>query len=333
MRFFLGFFGITRSLRYTAHGIARNIVAPLRRAGLPPRCFGHFHRPPRIDNPRSREAGCAVDPTEAKLLGCEALMQEKQEPALIENEYAFCASFPDHFQDGYASVRNLCFQLRSLRQLWGLMAEHVTEADWVLFLRPDLDYLDPLDPRAAIARLEAAGCDWGVPRWHGWGGLNDRMALCRGDAAADYATRGAAIYEAAAALNGLHGESLLAYAARRRGIRVGEFAMRAVRVRADGRPAPQDVQEFFAADYPVPLTSLADCAGDGRPLQRMSEAGSLGVSRHDQMVSPSGRSANGSVSGSAGAPSAARASVSADESNASSNAPRASASTAADQSA
>ena len=246
---FIGFFGITRSLRHTSAGIARNIVAPLRRAGLGPRCFAHVHVPEAIDNRRSGEAGCAVDPTEAKLLGCETLIQEPQRLALVAEDHAFCSSFPDRFGDGYASVRNLCFQLRSLRMLWASMADRVGEDDWVLFLRPDLDYLDPLDPHAAMACLDREGCDWGVPRWHGWGGLNDRMALCRGAAAAGvYARRGTAIREATALLDGLHGETLLAYVAGQNAIRVGDFRMRAIRVRADGRPAPQDVAEFF----PVP---------------------------------------------------------------------------------
>ncbi len=248
MEIFLGFFGITRSLRHTAPGIDRNIIAPLRQAGLAPRCFGHFHMPEVIDNPRSGEFAVPSDPTETALLSWEAMLTDTQEEALIADEYWFCRTYPDRFGDNYASVRNLCFQLRSLGRLWGLMREHVRSEDWVLFLRPDLDYLDPFDLRAAAATLDLEGCDMGVPRWHGWGGLNDRLALCRGGAAGAYATRGVAyLHEATAIFGWLHGESLLAYAANAERLRVGSLAMRAVRVRADGRPAPQDVRTFLAA--------------------------------------------------------------------------------------
>lgn len=248
MRVHLGFFGITRSLRYTAGSIRDQVVQPARDAGLQPVLYGHFHLPEVISNARSGEAGIVPDPGEAALLGLDRCLIEPQRPALVADSLAACRTYPDQFGDGYASVRNLCFQLRSLGRLWSLMASEVGDEDWVLFLRPDLLYLDRFDIPHLVAGMDAGGYEMAVPRWHCWGGLNDRFALCNAYAAEAYATRGEHAAACAAQTRGLHPESLVAFAARRAGLHVGLVDLRAVRVRADGSAAARDMVEFGLAD-------------------------------------------------------------------------------------
>lgn len=247
MRVHLGFFGITRSLRYTLGSIRDRVVQPARDAGLRPLLSGHFHLPAVISNARSGEAGIVPDQDEAALLELDRCLVEPQRPELVADALTVCRSYPDQFGDGYASMRNLCFQLRSLDRLWTLMAPEVGDEDWVLFLRPDLLYLDTFPIADLIAAMDADACEMAVPRWHCWGGLNDRFALCNAYAAEAYATRGEHVAASAAETGGLHPESLVAYAARQAGLRVKPLDLRAVRVRADGSAAARDVVEFGLA--------------------------------------------------------------------------------------
>lgn len=257
MGIFIGFFGITRSLRYTIDSIRANLIDPIAAAGHTPCLYGHFHLPETITNPRSREFGAPADPNEACLLSLDACLVEPQEPALINAMLAAVRAYPDRFGDDYISARNLCFQLRSLDRLWGLMEPALNEQDWVLFVRPDLLYLDRISVPDLIARMQTAQCDLAVPGWHSWGGLNDRFALANACAAKAYATRLQWLDAALEACNGLHGESLLAFVALVEKLRVTTLPARAVRIRANGHPAPQDVLEFGLTGITEPALQAA----------------------------------------------------------------------------
>ena len=246
MRVLIGFFGITRSLRHTLPSIEQNILAPLRQSGAEIRRYGHFHLPEFIDNPRSAESRQPTDIAEADLLNLDVCEIEPQNPTLVEPSMNEVRAYPDTLRDNYASARNLCFQLRSLNRLWSLMARDAaaTNAATILFLRPDLRYLDPIDIPALAGQMRAAGASLAVPDWHQWGGLNDRFALATVHAARIYATRLHALRAGLHAYGGLHGESLLAHAVATAGLRVMPLPVRALRIRAHGAPEPRDLQEF-----------------------------------------------------------------------------------------
>ena len=244
MRVALAYFGLTRSLRHTAASLACNIEAPLAEAGAELHRVGHFHRPALIDNPRSGEHAVVPEADDTPLLGLDAVTIEPQDPALIEAEWAMCRSGRDLFSDGYRSLQNLCFQLRSLQHAWRLAEPRLLAADWVLFLRPDLRYLDRIDVRSLVSALERDGCRLAVPRWQSWGGLNDRFALCRADVAETYAGRARHLQAMVSRFGAVHPESLLAYTVGVAGLRPALLDTRAIRIRADGRPAPQDVAWF-----------------------------------------------------------------------------------------
>ena len=248
MQVLVGFFGITRSLRFTIGSVRGRLLEPIQDAGIPFRTFGHFHLPDRITSSRSGEEGVRPNAEEAKLLGLDHCLIDAQDPALVADSLAACQAYPDHFGDGYATMRNLCFQLRSLDRLWTLMAPEVAADDWVLFARPDLLYLDRLDIPGVVARLDAGGYEMAVPAWHGWSGLNDRFALCNAYAAEVYATRGKHLAASAARTGNPQSERLLADVAAGAGLRVAGLSTRAVRIRADGRAAPRDLVEFGLAD-------------------------------------------------------------------------------------
>ncbi len=252
MRVVVGYFGLTRSLRFTAPAIRGNILAPLRQHGFDILQVGHFNLPERIDNPRSGEAGIVPDRGEAALLDLDLCWIEPQRDGAIAREYELASAFPDAFADGYASLRNLCHQLRSLDRLWSLITLAAPDpADLVIFLRPDLLYLDRLDPPTTLAPLLADACDLVVPSWQGWGGINDRFAFATAAAAGIYASRWRCLVDACLDMGFLHAEHFLRQVVERAGLRTVTTELRAVRVRADGRISGNDATMLAAAGPPA----------------------------------------------------------------------------------
>jgi hypothetical protein len=244
MRIFLGFFGITRSLRHTISSINQHIFRPLQQAGIEAPRYGHFHLPDQISNRRSGEFGVSADPTESALLDLQKCQLDPQNHEYIAEALAIGRRYPDHYGDNYVSASNLCFQLRSLDRLWGMMEPDITGDDWVAFLRPDLLYVDRIDLSKLVARLSLDKADLAVPGWQSWGGLNDRFAIANARAAHVYATRIQKVEAATAKIGVMHAETLLGFAAASACLRVGRLPMRALRVRANGQIAQNDLMCF-----------------------------------------------------------------------------------------
>ncbi len=241
MRIFLGFFGLTRSLFYTASSILRCIEEPLIPLNAPIIKIGHFNLPDIIYNPRSAEIRVVPNSTESKLLNLTREVIEPQVDYVIENVMEVVRAFPDCFGDDYISARNLCHQLNSLRKLWSMIQKYEIQSDdIILFLRPDLFYVDQLQLKHDIYPLIFAQADILVPAWQAWGGFNDRFAFCRPDAAAVYASRFDGIIEACLAMNGLHAETYLHSVIMRHNLRVKLTDIRAARIRSNGAVADFD---------------------------------------------------------------------------------------------
>lgn len=230
------FYGITRSLGFTADSILGNIIAPARDLAEV-KIFGHFYRMRRIDNPRSGEMGVAVG-EEYHLLPIDGL--ETEEPGACLSNYPFreIREWGDWWGDDYRSLTNLIHQLHSLKMVHE--ASRAFGADVTIFARPDLLYYDTLHP--ALQRALNADADLvQVPRWQPFGGLNDRFAVTSGTVAAEaVATRvDLALGYCKERRAPLHSEQLLAYAVAARNLPVGLHSLRAGRVRANGARAKE----------------------------------------------------------------------------------------------
>lgn len=242
MRCLIGYFGLARQTALTAPSIRACILAPLRQAGIPVLAAGHFNQPAVLDNPRSGEA-CAAPAADPRAdLGLDVCLEEAQTDDAIAAALTEAMRYPDGFGDGYRSTRNLCHQLRSLDRVWSLLAGFAPAPDdIVLLLRPDLMYLDPLDPVRDLGVLRAGQADLVVPGWQSWGGLNDRFAFATPAAARACATRFRLIADGCAETGRLHAETFLAFVAAAHGLRVARTPLRALRLRADGRFAANDL--------------------------------------------------------------------------------------------
>jgi hypothetical protein len=251
MRCFIGFFGLTRSLSHTAGAIRTGFYEPLRQAGMEVLRAGHFNLPVTINNPRSGEWGIKPDRAESVLLDLDISWVEPQVHSAIVAAFEVARAFPDTFCDRYRSLANLCHQLHSLRRLWTLLELiGVTETDLVLLLRPDLLYLDMLNPPTHLVPLIDGSADLIVPGWQSWGGINDRFAFCTGQSAKIYATRIRLFADGCRAMGGMHAESFLRFVAERHGLRTASTDLRAVRVRADGKIAGNDISMINVGTSP-----------------------------------------------------------------------------------
>ncbi len=167
---------------------------------------------------------------------------EPQRQEHIASAFAIASLFDDRFGDEYRSLANLCQQLYSLGRLWSLLQVlEPTDDDCFLLLRPDLFYADKLDPLADLAPLWEGRADLIVPEWQAWGGLNDRFAFCTRRGAEAYATRLRSLIDMCLEMGGVHSETMLAMVARREGLRVAHTGLRAMRVRANGLIAGNDL--------------------------------------------------------------------------------------------
>lgn len=262
------FFGMARNLAATIGSIRAMLREPNAGPGLRMTVFASLNLVDRVWNPRTGEAGAPVNHRQIFQLEADHYELIRQEEAAIAPALEAAQQRRDRYNDGWASVRNLLHQLTSLRRGWAMMQRSQAQPfDGYVFLRPDLEYLDPIDIAGVAARFAGPGC-LAVPAWHSWGGLNDRMAIADPVAAEAYANRIALVPEYCGR-HALQSEALLAFAAERAGLKVGALPVRARRVRANGRAARDD----FAAEIrplpevPAPLgAGVATAAELRKPL-------------------------------------------------------------------
>lgn len=236
-RFFIGLYGLNRSLRWTWRSITQNILRPLADAGVDFTVVSHFHVPERIENIRTKEMGIAPVDNGHRRLPIREMRTDPQTIDLLPPDVRHLVkpTFDgDRDEDGQTR-RNLLFQLRSLQQVWHLIQDQgARRDDLVLFLRPDLRYIDKLDVQDTVSRLSSRTCDLMTPDWQEWGGLNDRFAFCNWHGAEVYAGRGERASTFASNHQCLNAELLLFEAVRDADVRHCYTTMRAQRVRADG---------------------------------------------------------------------------------------------------
>jgi hypothetical protein len=235
LRIAVVFFGITRSLRFTQDSISRNVIAPARAVAAQVGLFAHFYDQDTINNPRSGEVG-PLDPEEYRLLPWDGLEREPPGDCLAGYPMDALMQNGDFWRNKFRAFRNLVHQLHSLRRATELAATF--RPDITVFARPDLWYLTPMTPY-----LQALAHDPQpqvmLPDWARWEGLNDRLALVRGDGAATaYGHRVAQMQAYCADGRMLHSEQLLQHALT--GQRVQMVPIHAARVRSDGRVVRED---------------------------------------------------------------------------------------------
>jgi hypothetical protein len=232
----IGFFGITRSLKWTLSSIQNQIFIPARKIGEV-RVFAHLFHQDRIVNPRTGENNI-VDPNEYKLLNCDEIILEKAGDCLSQRNYNLILSHGDAFQDNGKSLANLIHQLHSLEKVGSLISSWMP--DVVILVRPDLIYHDSFFDLIK-QHLSLSDHHISIPGWQLSGGMNDRFAVCGPKSAEAYSKR---INLMHAYMNDsnkpLHSERLLRYALNKYPAIPIMTKIRASRIRSSGEVFSED---------------------------------------------------------------------------------------------
>ncbi|SEJ03502.1 hypothetical protein SAMN04244573_01083 [Azotobacter beijerinckii] len=239
MKIAVAYFGIPRNSKICYPSILQNIYAALpERADV--ESFYHFYRQDRVRNPHSGEDGALDSENYSAFAGMQGVLEPPDE-CLQRWEFERIKEFGDAWGDDFVSLGNLLRQLNSLYEVVSQVESFAP--DFVLFVRPDLLYHDPMP--SYIFRFPGLRRDnVYVPNWQWWGGLNDRFAICGRDSYKAYGRRIERIFDFCQATGRpLHSERLLKYALRQARSRVCTLNVRASRVRLDGKV----VEELFSS--------------------------------------------------------------------------------------
>jgi hypothetical protein len=231
----VAFFGIPRNSATCFPSIQANILAQLP-VGCEVQCFYHLYQIDRVQNERSGEEGALAQDNYRVFQSMTGVL-ESTDGVLERWDFEHIKSLGDTWDDQHASLRNLVFQLNSLRRVTELIEPF--DPDFVVFARPDLLYHDPL-PAAVFSHSKARRRTVYIPDWQWWGGVNDRFAICGKDVYRAYGKRIEQAFEfCKATRRKLHSERLLKYVLQRNGARVCTLKARASRVRITGELADE----------------------------------------------------------------------------------------------
>lgn len=235
----VAFFGIPRNSSVCFPSIQANILAKLP-ADCEVQCFYHLYKVSEIQNARSGERGELAEENYRYFEPMNGNL-ETNDGVLERWGFERIKALGDTWNDDFASLRNLVYQLNSLREVT-LQVEKF-DPDFVVFARPDLLYHDPLPSyvfRCAHKRRRHAY----IPDWQWWGGLNDRFAICGRDIYRAYGKRIERIFDFHQATGRkLHSERLLKYALLNGRAKICLLKARASRIRINGAVA----EESFSA--------------------------------------------------------------------------------------
>jgi hypothetical protein len=143
----------------------------------------------------------------------------------------------DTWGDQHASMRNLVYQLHSLRSVTAMLTPF--DPDFVVYVRPDNFYHDAL-PRYVFSLPHARRRNAYIPDWQWWGGVNDRFAICGKEVYPAYGNRIEDIFAFCQSTGRkLHSERLLKFVLQRAGARVCLLPTTASRVRIHGEFAEE----------------------------------------------------------------------------------------------
>lgn len=243
------FFGLVKNMpQENANAISSCVIEPLRKAGFEVDAFLHTYNQSIMHNPRNHEYNVPMNQVAAietlrQTLPCNFLGIQMSEPSEADSDPTFhpiehYLRISDPWPDNpVMSLQYFFRQLYSLERATS-MAEHAMQAganyELMVHCRPDLKFLDPIDPGSIQGLLSRDASDRVIclPFWHAFGGYNDRFAFGRPKDMLVYGYRKRHIRDYAAH-RVPHSETFLKQHLDAHDIKVAPISMRFLRFRAD----------------------------------------------------------------------------------------------------
>ena len=179
MKLAIGFFGITRSLKYTIESINKNIFDVFKSNNIEYDIFIHSYLLSSYKNNRTGEQIddiSKIDNEEYKLLNPKYMKQDNQDEIKKILNLSSYRTHRDPWNTKYNSVDNFILGSYSKYILTNMIEEHIEEYDYILFMRPDCIYLDKFN----IEYFKLVNYNSIViPNFHLYGSyrINDRFAI------------------------------------------------------------------------------------------------------------------------------------------------------------
>ena len=174
----IGFFGITRSLKYTIESIKKNVFDVLKREGVDYDVFIHTYFLQDYNNPRIEKnvKNEDIDNEEYKLLNTDYLEIDNQCDVKKKLNLKSYRTHRDPWNSKYATVDNFLLGQYSKLKLTHMIERSGIDYDYVIFMRPDCLYLNELSIEYFNRVNDSTVC---VPDFHLYGSLrfNDRFCV------------------------------------------------------------------------------------------------------------------------------------------------------------
>lgn len=244
MRVALCFWGLCRSTHLTIDSIRTHIFDALKQQNIEYDVFCHTYA---IDheytNVRADEIRCMLRDDNWKLLQPTNILVEDQDEVDKRLQLESYRMKGDAWADEpyyipYATLDNHIRALWSLHQVGLLVERKNIRYDYIVFLRPDVTYLQPLKIEYFY---QATYNTIVIPDFHHFYGSNDRFGICTPHVAKLYSHRFLEAYRYSLQKQ-LHAEEYLTHTLQVAGIKIQSIPFRFRRIRANGRIAEADRQ-------------------------------------------------------------------------------------------
>lgn len=227
------FWGLTRSLNVTLPSIREQIFEPLDAGNATYDVFLHTYSiEGTYSNPRNGVFNATLDNEQWKLLepGPGRWRVEDQAAFDARTDFAAFQARGDPWRNNFVSLHNFIRALHSLSQVTRLLQRSGRRYDAVVFLRPDVRYVTPLN--VTLLRGVRDG-EYLSPDFHQWSGCNDRFGIGTQATMVSVGTRWD-VAQAYSRRHVLHSEAFLRDYLRSRNITSTPIPFYFQRVRANG---------------------------------------------------------------------------------------------------
>jgi len=179
MKVAIGFYGITRSLKYTIQSIHENIFNILKLHNINYDIYIHTYYLSNYKNIRTTERinDSDIDNKEYKLLNADYVEIDNQEIIKSQLDLLSYRTHEDPWNTGYNSVDNYILGQYSKIRLTKMIEKNESNYDYIIFMRPDCLYLNKL-PIKSLELVKDNSII--IPDFHLHGKIpfNDRFCIC-----------------------------------------------------------------------------------------------------------------------------------------------------------
>ena len=242
----LCFWGVTRALNLTYKSINQNIYNVLRDEGHEYDVFMHVNKVDQIKGYRaSGEDYVSVDFNQYKLLNPDQFAYDDQDVVIGQIDMSRYKTKPDPWNNNYKSVELFVLSMYSKARVTQMMMNAKTTYDCVIFLRPDMLYIDRF-PVDVLNQINDSNCF--LPGFHTYtrhkhtSKVNDRFSVSNMRVAEIIGNSYHTLHNYCDN-HACHSESFLSYNLYSNGIEVSPVHdFKFIRIRADGKIPVHDLK-------------------------------------------------------------------------------------------